>query len=98
MWKAAKPPVPPYYRVPKQLELRMAVQARNLVLTESQAACLIALRHHQGSKSGIAIAAKLDLKKAETGLGVLERLGLAAPFLSGGEIAGLEARRAALVE
>jgi Mn-dependent DtxR family transcriptional regulator len=52
-------------------------KARNLVLTKSQAACLIALRRRKGSKTEIAIQAKLDLIKTATELGALARLGLA---------------------
>ena len=55
----------------------MPVKARNLILTKSQAACLIALRHCKDSKSKIAIEAKLDLIKTATALGALARLGLA---------------------
>jgi hypothetical protein len=55
----------------------MPFKGRNLALTQSQAACLIALRHRQGSKIGVAIEAKLDLKKTATGLDALEMLGLA---------------------
>src|SRR6516164_8735731 len=36
----------------------MPVKARNLILTKSQAACLIALRHCKDSKSKIAIEAE----------------------------------------
>src|SRR6266511_748710 len=52
-------------------------KARNLILTKSQAACLIALRHRKDSKTEIAIQAKLDLIKTATELGALARLGLA---------------------
>jgi len=52
-------------------------KAGNLVLSESQAACLIALRHRKDSKTTIAIQAKLDLIKTATELGALSRLGLA---------------------
>ena len=55
----------------------MPLKARNLVLTKSQAACLIALRHRKVSKAEIAIQAKLDLIKTATALGALARLGLA---------------------
>jgi DNA-binding IclR family transcriptional regulator len=51
--------------------------ARNLILTESQAACLIALRHCKDSQSTVAIEAKLDLAKTATALRALARLGLA---------------------
>jgi len=55
----------------------MPIKARNLTLTNSQVACLIALRHCKDSKSKIAIEAKLDLIKTATALGALARLGLA---------------------
>ena len=55
----------------------MASKARNLVLTKSQAACLIALRRRKDSKPEIAIQAKLDLTKTATGLKALARIGLA---------------------
>jgi Mn-dependent DtxR family transcriptional regulator len=55
----------------------MPIKARNLSLTNSQAACLIALRHGNETKPSVAIAAKLDLPKAATALEVLARLGLA---------------------
>jgi predicted ArsR family transcriptional regulator len=55
----------------------MTPKARNLILTLSQAACLIALRHRKGFKTEIAIQAKLDLIKTATELGALARLGLA---------------------
>ena len=55
----------------------MPLKARGLVLTKSQAACLIALRNGKVSKSEIAIQAKLDLIKTATALGTLARLGLA---------------------
>ena len=55
---------------------RMNPEARS-VLTESQAACLVALRHRKESKTEIAIQAELDLKKAATALEKLEELGLA---------------------
>jgi Mn-dependent DtxR family transcriptional regulator len=51
--------------------------ARNFILTESQAACLIALRHCKDSQSTVAIEAKLDLAKTATALRALARLGLA---------------------
>jgi DNA-binding IclR family transcriptional regulator len=56
----------------------MKSKARNLVLTKSQAACLIALRRRKDSKSEIAIQAKLDLAKTAAGLGALARIGLAS--------------------
>jgi DNA-binding IclR family transcriptional regulator len=52
-------------------------KVRNLILTESQEACLDALRSRKESKTDIAIRAKLDLKKAEKALEVLKELGLA---------------------
>ena len=55
----------------------MTRKARNLILTKSQAACLIALRHRKNSKTEIAIQAKLDLIKTAVGLRALARLGLA---------------------
>src|SRR6266850_2349042 len=55
----------------------MTSRARKLVLTKSQAACLIALRRRKDSKTEIAIQAKLDLTKAANGLRALARLGLA---------------------
>ena len=51
--------------------------ARSLILTESQAACLVALRLRKESKTEIAIQAKLDLKKAAMALDALKELGLA---------------------
>ncbi len=53
------------------------LKARNLILTKSQAACLIALRNGKDSKTEIAIQAKLDLIKTATELAALARLGLA---------------------
>src|SRR6516162_5685759 len=55
----------------------MPPKVRNLTLTHSQAACLIALRRCKDSKTKIAIEAKLDLIKTATALGALGRLGLA---------------------
>jgi hypothetical protein len=55
----------------------MTSKARNLVLTKSQAACLIALRRRKDSKPEIAIQAKLDLTKTATELEALARIGLA---------------------
>jgi len=52
----------------------MPIKPRNLSLTNSQAACLIALRHGNETKPSVAIAAKLDLTKTAT---ALELLGLA---------------------
>ena len=51
--------------------------ARSLILTESQAACLVALRLRKESKTEIAIQAKLNLKKAAMALDALKELGLA---------------------
>ena len=53
------------------------LKVRNLILTESQKACLEALRSHKESKTDIAIQAKLDLKKAEKAFEALKGLGLA---------------------
>jgi hypothetical protein len=50
---------------------------RKLVLTQSQAACLIALRVHKESQPQIAIEAKLALAKTAAVLRSLARLGLA---------------------
>jgi hypothetical protein len=55
----------------------MPLKARSLALTESQAACLIALRNGKVSKPEIAIQVKLDLIKTATALGTLARLRLA---------------------
>ncbi len=55
----------------------MNPKARKLVLTESQAACLVALRDRKESKTRIAIQAELDLKKTAEALEKLEELGLA---------------------
>jgi predicted transcriptional regulator len=55
----------------------MNPRARRLILTESQAACLVALRSRKESKTEIAIQAKLDLEKAATALEPLKELGLA---------------------
>jgi predicted transcriptional regulator len=55
----------------------MNTNVRNLILTESQEACLVALRSRKESKTDIAIRAKLDLKKAEKALEALKELGLA---------------------
>ena len=54
----------------------MMPKAENLVLTKSQAACLMALRDGKHFKSKIAIQAGLDLVKTAAALGVLARLGL----------------------
>jgi len=45
-------------------------------LTKSQAACLIALRHHKRTQPEIAIEARLELKKTTTALRALASLGL----------------------
>jgi len=55
----------------------VTLKDRNLILTKSQAACLIALREHEGSMVKIAIHAKLDLAKTTTALSELARLKLA---------------------
>jgi len=55
----------------------MTPTARGLVLTKSQAACLIALLDRKDAKTEIAIHAKLDLIKAAAALQALARLGLA---------------------
>ncbi|MGA8078733.1 MAG: hypothetical protein WB868_15285 [Xanthobacteraceae bacterium] len=55
----------------------MTAKAQSLLLTESQAACLIALRRRKDSQPKIAIEAKLDLKKTSTALHALTCLGLA---------------------
>src|SRR5258707_13319417 len=52
-------------------------KARNLFLTEPQAACLIALRHGRDSQSKIAVEAKLSITKTTATLGALAKLGLA---------------------
>jgi DNA-binding IclR family transcriptional regulator len=52
-------------------------RARNLSLTEPQAACLIALRHGKDSQSKIAIEAKLGPVKTTAALRTLSELGLA---------------------
>ena len=52
-------------------------KAGNLLLTQPQAACLIALRHGKDSQPKIAIAAKLALAKTAAALRILARLGLA---------------------
>src|ERR1700676_3855476 len=50
-------------------EVAMSATARNLVLTESQAACLTALRDGKKSMPAVAIQAKLDLIKTAKELG-----------------------------
>jgi predicted transcriptional regulator len=52
-------------------------RARNLFLTEPQAACLIALRHGGDSQSKVAIEAKLSIAKTAAVLRALAELGLA---------------------
>jgi DNA-binding IclR family transcriptional regulator len=52
-------------------------KAQNIVLTKSQAACLIALRHGKESQPGIALEAKLALAKNNAVLRTLAKLGLA---------------------
>ena len=51
--------------------------SRKLVLTESQAGCLMALRDGKQSNPAIAMRAKLDLKRTATGLIALAGMGLA---------------------
>jgi Mn-dependent DtxR family transcriptional regulator len=63
--------------MPNQSEARMTAKAKSPLLTESQAACLIALRHRAGSQPKTAIEAKLDLNKTAAALRALARLGLA---------------------
>jgi hypothetical protein len=55
----------------------MTPKDRNLVLTKSQAACLIALQQGKESKAEIAIMTKLDLLKTNAALYALMGLGLA---------------------
>jgi len=55
----------------------MPANVHDPVLTSSQAACLIALRDHQGTKTDIALQARLDLRKTAIALERLEVLGLA---------------------
>jgi predicted transcriptional regulator len=52
-------------------------RARSLCLTQSQAACLIALRHGRDSQSKIAIEARLGLTRTTAALRTLAELGLA---------------------
>jgi Mn-dependent DtxR family transcriptional regulator len=54
----------------------MTPKDRNLVLTKSQAECLIALQHGKASKAEIAIMTKLDLLKTNEALHMLKGLGL----------------------
>jgi DNA-binding IclR family transcriptional regulator len=56
---------------------RSVLRARNLLLTQAQAACLIALRSGRDSQSKIAMQAKLGLSKATAALRTLAELGLA---------------------
>ena len=53
------------------------IEAQNLLLTRSQAACLIALRHGKESQPKIAIEAKLALGKTAAVLRILAKLKLA---------------------
>jgi hypothetical protein len=55
----------------------MTLKAQNLVLTKSQAACLVALQRRKGSKAEIAILSRLDLLKTAAALRILMQLGLA---------------------
>ncbi len=55
----------------------MSRKAQSVVLTKSQAACLIALRNGKVSKPEIAIYGKLDLIKSASALRALARFGLA---------------------
>jgi Mn-dependent DtxR family transcriptional regulator len=55
----------------------MRSSPRNVVLTKSQAACLIALRHRKDWKPGTAIQAKLDIAKTSAALRALAERGLA---------------------
>lgn len=54
----------------------MRSKTESIVLTESQAACLEALRDGNVSKTNIAIAANLDLRKTAAALQALEEFGL----------------------
>jgi predicted transcriptional regulator len=78
----------PYSRVPIQLRLSIMCCAESLggntmrnypefILTESQAACLIALRQGKDTKPNVAIEARLDLPKAARRLEALRQFGLA---------------------
>jgi Mn-dependent DtxR family transcriptional regulator len=55
----------------------MIVEAQELVLTRPEAACLVALRRGKTSQPEIAIATRLDLRKAAMALRELGRHGLA---------------------
>jgi DNA-binding IclR family transcriptional regulator len=59
------------------LKSRGMPKTSNVLLTQSQAACLIALRIRQGSQPKIALEAKLALARTATALRTLARLGLA---------------------
>jgi DNA-binding IclR family transcriptional regulator len=52
-------------------------KAQTAILLESHAACLIALRHRPDTKTGLAIAVKISIKKATAALSTLSELGLA---------------------
>src|SRR6202048_2188027 len=60
-----------YCGVSNRLKAGIMPKAKNLTLTKSQAACLIALRHGKDFKTKIAIEAGLDLVQTEGGLGAL---------------------------
>jgi predicted transcriptional regulator len=66
-----------YCGLSNRLEVRMTPKAGTLVLTESQAACLMALRDGKNFKTKIAIHAGLDLVKTAVALDALTGLGLA---------------------
>jgi DNA-binding IclR family transcriptional regulator len=66
-----------YCGVSNRLKAGIMPKAKNLTLSKSQAACLIALRHGKDFKTKIAIEAGLDLVKTAAALGALARLGLA---------------------
>jgi DNA-binding MarR family transcriptional regulator len=67
-----------YWAGPNQYKSSaMPIKARNIALTRSQAACLIALRHGKTSKSKVAMEAELDLSETATALAALGQLGLA---------------------
>ena len=54
----------------------MPGKTQTIALTESQAACLMALRDHPDTKTGIAIAGKVTVTKAAASLSILKNLGL----------------------
>ena len=54
----------------------MPDKTQTTILADSQAACLIALRHHPNTKIGVAIAGKLTVAKATLALSALKALGL----------------------